>query len=412
MAPRLRFAARLVAGAPVALFAAAASGQTTAPPAAPTIAPIIAVVGGEVHRGDGEVLPGATVLIEDGKIAAVGPGLAIPEGAEIVDAAGMVVTPGFIDSQTRLGAEPSGGGAPVSLAGEPAAAMTPAARAADRFVEDLAPLWLREGVTTVYLSPDPRLLIGGLGAVAKLAGPRETALLREDAAVAASFGESAVGDRPPGREQPAGRTTRQGMIYDLRQTLIRAQEDAVGGEAGRTLGRLLAGETPLRMLANTPDDIETALRVAREFDLRLVLDQAAGAAAVAERLAEADLPVVVGPAILGIGDGGPMELRSHSPATAAVLHRAGVRIALSTFAGRGRSVAMEAVVAWAHGLPREAALSAVTSGAAEILGVSDRVGTLAPGLDADLVVWTEHPIGTYARPRVVLVDGRVVFRRE
>lgn len=405
MAPRLRLAARFTAGASLTLLAgAAAFGQT--------IAPTIAVVGGEVHRGDGEVLPGATVLIEAGKIAAVGSGLAVPEGAEIIEANGMVVTPGFLDSQTLLGAEPPGGGALVSPAGEPVAPMTPAARAADRFAEDLAPLWLREGVTAVYLSPDPRLLVGGVGAVAKLAGPRETALLREDAAVAASFGESAVGDRPPGREQPTGRTTRQGMIYDLRQTLIRAQEDAVGGEAGRTLGRLLAGETPLRMLVNTPDDIETALRVAREFDLRLVLDQAAGAAAVADRLAEADIPVVVGPAILGIGDGGPMELRSHSPATAGVLHRAGVRIALSTFGSRGRSVAMEAVVAWAHGLPREAALAAVTSGAAEILGVSDRVGTLTPGLDADLVVWTEHPIGTYARPQVVLVDGRVVFRRE
>lgn len=403
MTPR-RCADRFLAAALLAFAPAAAAGQTEAP--------AIAVVGGEVHRGDGEVIRGATVLIENGKIAAVGSGLDLPDGAEVIEADGRVVTPGLIDSLTLLGAEPSGAAAAVPVTGGPAAAMTPAARAADRFAEDLAPLWLREGVTTVYLSPDPRRLIGGMGAVVKLAGRRETAVVQEEAAVAASFGESAVGDRPPGREQPAGRTTRQGMIYDLRQTLIRAQEDAVGGAAGRTLGRLLAGETPLRMLVNTPDDLETALRVAQEFDLRLVLDQAAGAAAVADRLAEADIPVVVGPAILGIGDGGPMELRSHSPATAGALHRAGVRIALSTFAGRGRSVAMEAVVAWAHGLPREAALSAVTSGAAEILGVSDRVGTLAPGLDADLVIWTEHPIGTYARPQVVLVDGRVVFRRE
>lgn len=403
MAPPLRFAARLpallAAAAWFALLAAAASGQT------------LAVVGGEVHPGNGSAIAGGTVLIEDGKIAAVGSEVEVPDGAEVLDAAGMVVTPGLIDSQTLLGTEPAGG-ALVALAGEPDPSLISAARAADRFAEDLAPLWLREGVTSVYLAPDPRLLIGGRGAVAKLAGSRETALLSEDAAVAASFGESAVGDRPPGREQPTGPTTRQGMIYRFRQTLVRAQEDAVGGEAGRMLGQLLAGETPLRMLVNTPDDIETALRVAREFDLRLVLDQAAGAAAVAERLAEADLPVVVGPAILGIGDGGPMELAGHSPATAAALHRAGVRIALSTFGSRGRSVAMEAVVAWAHGLPREAALAAVTADAAAILGVADRLGTLAPGLDADLVVWTEHPIGTYARARTVIVDGRVAFRRE
>ena len=403
MIPRLRFAANLPAlvasGAWFALAAAAASGQT------------LAVVGGEVHPGDGSAIAGGTVLIEDGKIAAVGSEVEVPEGAEVLDAAGMVVTPGLIDSQTLLGTEPSGG-ALVAIAGEPDPSLISAARAADRFAEDLAPLWLREGVTTVYLAPDPRLLIGGRGAVVKLAGPRETAILSEDAAVAASFGESAVGDRPPGREQPTGPTTRQGMIYEFRQTLVRAQEDAVGGEAGRMLGQLLAGETPLRMLVNKPDDIETALRVAREFDLRLVLDQAAGAAAVAERLAEAEIPVVVGPAILGIGDGGPMELASHSPATAGALHRAGVPIALSTFAGRGRSVAMEAVVAWAHGLPREAALAAVTAEAAAILGVSDRVGTLAPGLDADLVIWTEHPIGTYARARTVIVDGRVAYQRE
>lgn len=394
-------AARAAGGALAALLLlpAASFGQT------------VAVVGGEVHTGRGEVLPGASVLVEDGKVTAVGPGVEVPEGVEVLSAEGMVVTPGFLDAQTLLGTEPAGG-ALVAIAGDAGAGITPAARAADRFAEGLAPLWLREGVTTVYLAPDPRRLIGGLGAVAKLAGPRGTALLREDAAVAASFGESAVGDTPPGRDRPTGPTTRQGMIYALRRTLVEAQEDTLGGEAGRVLGGLLAGETPLRVLVNKPDDIETALRVAGEFDLRLVLDQAAGAGAVASRLAEADIPVVVGPAILAIGDGGPMELASHSPATAAALHRAGVRIALSTFGSRGRSVAMEAVVAWAHGLPRDAALAAVTAGAAEILGVADRVGSLAPGLDGDLVVWNEHPIGTYARTEAVVVDGRVVFRRD
>lgn len=400
-APAARVAGRVLAALllPALFLPAVSLGQS------------VAIVGGDVHTGRGEVLSGASVLIEDGKIAAVGAGVEVPEGVETLSAEGMVVTPGFLDAQTLLGTEPAGG-ALVAIAGETGPGITPAARAADRFAEGLAPLWVREGVTTVYLAPDPRRLIGGLGAVAKLAGPRETALLREDAAVSASFGESAVGDTPPGRDRPTGPTTRQGMIYALRRTLVEAQEDTLGGEAGRALGRLLAGETPLRALVNKPDDIETALRVAGEFDLRLVLDQAAGAAVVASRLAEADIPVVVGPAILAIGDGGPMELASHSPATAAALHRAGVRIALSTFGSRGRSVAMEAAIAWAHGLPRDAALTAVTGGAAEILGVADRVGSLAPGLDGDLVVWSEHPIGTYARALAVVVDGRVVFRRD
>lgn len=371
----------------------------------------LAIVGGEVHPGAGEVLAEATVLIEDGKVTAIGADVALPEGAEVISAAGMVVTPGFIDAQTFLGVAPGAGGGLVSLGGDPADAIAPEVRAADRFGEDLAPEWLQSGVTAVYLAPDPRLLIGGTGAVVKLSGPAERAVLAEEVAVAASFGESAVGDAPPGREAPRGRTTRQGMIYDLRNTLIRAGEDAATGEAGRTLGRLLAGELPLRVLANKTDDIETALRVADEFDLRLVLDQAAGAAAVASRLAEAGVPVVVGPSVIGIGNGGPMELTGHSPATAGILHGAGVQIALSTFGSRGRSVSMEAIIAWAHGLPREAALAAVTADAAAILGVADRIGSLAPGLDADVVIWDSHPIGTYARTAVVLVDGAVVFRR-
>ena len=371
----------------------------------------VAIVDGEVHVGNGEVLPGATVLIEDGRITAVGPGLEVPEGAEVIAAEGMVVTPGFLDSQTFLGTGPTAGGALINLIGEPGDAVAPQVRAVERFAEGLAPLWLQSGVTAAYLAPDPRMLIGGTGAVVKLAGSADTAIVAEETAVAASFGETAVGDTAPGREAPRGRTTRQGMIYDFRSTLIRAGEDSIEGEAGGVLGRLLAGEIPLRMLANKPDDIETALRVAGEFDLRLVLDQAAGAAAVASRLAEAGVPVVVGPSVIGIGDGGPMELKGHSPATAGVLHDAGVKIALSTFGSRGRSVAMEAIVAWAHGLPREAALAAVTADAAAILGVGDRIGSLAPGLDADIVIWDSHPIGTYARTAVVIVDGTVVFRR-
>ena len=377
--------------------------------ALPVGAQTLAIVGGDVHTGDGEILRGATVLVEAGRVTAVGPDLEAPADAEVVSAEGMVVTPGFLDAHTLLGA---GGGqddeTPPPLGEGP---VLPAARAADRFREDLAPLWLRSGVTAAYLAPDSRLVLGGTGAVVKLAGSRETAVVDDEVAVAASFGESAVGNRPPGREAPTARTTRQGMIYELRNTLIAAGEDSIEGEAGRTLGRLLAGEIPLRMLANTPDDIETALRVAGEFDLRLVVDQAAGASAVADRLADADIPVVVGPMVLGIGDGGPMELRDHTPEAAAILHRAGVRIALSTFAGRGRSVWMEAVLAAAHGLPREAALAAVTSDAADILGVGDRLGRLAPGFDGDLVVWDAHPISTWARTAVVIVDGRIVFRR-
>ncbi len=372
----------------------------TAAPGVAAAQPLV-VAGGEVHTGDGQVFANGMVFVEDGKITAVGASLDVPSGAHLLDAGGLVVTPGLIDALTRLGMNQQGDPTPG-----------PGTRAAARFRENMAPDWLRAGVTAAYLAPDPRALFGGVGAVVKLAGSRPTAIVAEDVAVAASFGETAVGNRPPGRDPPAGRTTRQGMVHDLRDTLVGATEDRYTGATGRVLGRLLAGEMPLRVLANTPDDLETALRISREFELRLVLDQATGGALVADRLAEAGVPVVVGPSILGIGDGGPMEMRTHSPALAGRLHAAGVSIALSTFMAGGRDVGMEAVIAWAHGLPREAALTAVTSGAAGILGVADRIGTLAPGLDADIAIWDAHPIGTYARTRFVIVDGEIVFRRD
>ena len=375
--------------------------------AAPAPAQTLAIVGGAVHTGDGQVHPGGTVVIEDGRITAVGVGAAAPGNAAIIDAAGMVVTPGLIDSLTLVGP----GGAPTHMHGEVEPDIQPTARARERFHEGMAPGWLRDGVTAVYMAPDPSRLIGGIGAVVKLAGGAETAVVAETASLAASFGESVVGDQPPGPEAPTQQTTRQGMIYRLRQTLVRAQEDAFTGETARVFGELLSGELPFRMLANNPDDIGTALRLAGEFELRLVVDQGAGAAMVAARLAEAGVPVVVGPAILGIGDGGPMELYAHTPATPARLHEAGVRLALSTFSQGGRSVTMEAGIAWAHGLPREAALLAVTGHAAAILGVEDRIGTLAPGRDADVVIWDQHPIGAYGRAMRVLVDGRTVFER-
>jgi hypothetical protein len=147
------------------------------------------------------------------------------------------------------------------------------------------------------------------------------------------------------------------MIGLLRQTFIRAREDTLVAEGGASIGRVLAREIPLHAIVNTPDDILTALRLGKEFDVRLVLVSAMGGHEVGAAIAAAQVPVIVYPSIIGIGDGGPYEGFAHTPANAAKLHEAGVTIALATFARGGRSVALEGVVAKAHGLPTEAALA-------------------------------------------------------
>ncbi|UCC48130.1 MAG: amidohydrolase family protein [Gemmatimonadota bacterium] len=391
---------------------------------AATLAPaqdgVLAIRGGAIHTISHGVIDNGVILVRDGKILDVGRDIAIPDGAEVIDATGLVVTPGIIDSRTYYGLDSDARWDQENL-------LATARRIVDAFEPPEENRWLMGGVTAVYMSPGPQNLLGGYGVVMKLAGDGPEAVVKDMAAMSASFGESALdefGLQEPGeeaREVSERRTTRQGLIGRLRVELIRAQEYLEGtqpsaeGEAGaaalEALAPVLRGELPFRVVANTPDDISTALRIAEEFDLKLIIDVGAGAHMVADRLAEAGVPVVVGPSIMGLGGGGPFEMFAQTPKNAGRLHRAGVKIALSTDASRGRSVVLEAVVAKAHGLPEDATLRAVTLDAAEILGVADRLGSIEPGKDADLVIWDGCPVGTWGESRRVIVNGRTVFER-
>jgi imidazolonepropionase-like amidohydrolase len=310
----------------------------------------------------------------------------------MIDAAGLYATPGFIDAYSRFGIQGENWDRERLLAA--------GTNVLERFEPESDSPWLKSGVTSTYVAPGGQNLLGGYGAVVKLTG----AVVRERAALATSFGETALN----AFEAP---TTRQGMVGLLRQTFIRAQEDATAQEAQEPVSRVLAKEIPLHVLVNTPDDIVTALRFAKEFDLRLVLVSAMAGHQVASHIAKASVPVIVAPSIIGIGDGGPYEGFGHTPANAARLHEAGVAVALATFGSSGRSVALEGVVAKAHGLPWKEALAAVTQRAAVILGVSDRIGTLEPGKDADLVLWKGEPLTTWAVAQRVIVDGVTRFER-
>jgi len=356
-------------------------------------APVV-IRGGTILTGDGTVIEGGDLVFSGGKIDAVGTDIPAPPGASEIDASGQFVTPGYIDAYSHIGLDGRQRWTRESL-------MAPSRRLSLSLPPTAESEWLRAGTTTVYVSPGAENLVGGLGTIVKLTG----APLEEDAALSMSYGETAL-------RTFAAPTTRQGMVGIVRQTLVNAQEDGIAGEDGRVFAQILFESLPTRMHVNTPDDILTALRLAVEFDLELILDAAAGAHVVAGDIASAGVPVVVGPTIVGLGDGGPYEGFAHTPANAAILAESGVAIAFGTGdAGRGRAVAMEALVAKAHGLSANDALVALTAGAATILGVSDRIGTLAPGKDADIVVWSEEPVTTWAETRVVIVDGETVFTR-
>lgn len=352
-------------------------GDVPAPaPASPDEADV-AIVGGEIRTISGEPIPEGTVLIRDGIIAAVGADLEVPDGARVIDAGGHIVTPGFLDARTTLGPSRPAPGTSVATVVPPR--------------DDHH--WLRDGVTAVYASPTDREPVGGFGGVVKLAGPEEDRVVRERAGLSLSIGERALGQR-------GSPTTRQGVVGELRQRLIDAR-----AEGDPALTPVLEGEVPVRMAAHTPDDLLTALRLAREFDLRVVLDLASGAHLVRDHLAEAEAPVVLGPSIVGHGGGGPYEKAADTPWNAAWLQEAGVPVAFSTDASGGRSVTLEALVAVGHGLTASQALRAVTLEAARILGVEDRLGSIETGKDADLVIWDGEPVSTWSEVRRVFVDG-------
>ena len=362
----------------------------------------LAIKGGEIHTVSGSVIQNGVVLINEGKIQAVGKNISIPAGIRIINAEGMIVTPGIIDARSSFGAR--GASDRNNL-------VSPARRMVDSYRPRPDSPWLIGGITTVYITPGPQNLLGGFGGVVKLAGAEDKIIVKETAGMSASFGESALSafDAP---------TTRQGMVGRLRQEFIRAGEFMEYQTAPDTLKqnmeaitKVLRREVPLRVFANTPDDIMTALRVAKEFNLKLVIDSGAGAYLAADALAKAEVPVVVGPSIMGLGGGGPHEMYAQTPENAGLLHKAGVKVALSTESGSGRSVLIEGVVAKGHGLPEAEALKAVTLNAAEIIGVSDRLGSIEPGKDADIVIWKGHPLSTWGESRIVIVNGEVVFER-
>ncbi len=362
---------------------------------------IIAIRGGEIHTISHGIVQNGVVLILDGKIIQVGSNVTIPPGARVIDADGLIVTPGVIDSRSSFGYNRGTAVRPTLMA--------PTRRVSDAFQQPSSSNWLQGGVTAAYLAPSPTSLIGGFGAVVQLGEFGPAAIIDDAAAMHASFGEAVL-------NRFDTRTTRQGLLGVLRQEFIRTREymenpPAVADPDREALSRVLRREIPLRVTAHTPDDIMTGVRLGEEFDLRLIIDSGTGAHQVAGRLARARVPVIVGASILALGGGGPFEGFAHTEENAARLHRAGVNISLSTDAPGGRSVVLEALIAKAHGLPEDAALKAITLDAAAILGVSDRLGSIEPGKDADIVLWRGHPLTTWGETRLVMVNGRTVFER-
>lgn len=417
-----------------AALALPAAARAQEPAASPP--DVVAIVGGRVLTavpGQAPIEAG-TVLVRAGRIEAVGPGVAAPAGARVVRAEGCWVTPGFVETATHLGLMEIEMVEASRDTHEKGGLVLPHVRVLDAFnaESEVIPVARVNGLTAALVVPEPRNVVSGQSALVHLDGRRpEEFLIRAPAAIHASISEASKreGDKPP--------STRMGIVATLRKALVAAQEHAtklarhvekaaerdrkraagekLEGDDPEPLGRdlekeawlpVLRGEIPLVIRARRASDILLALEVGKEFAIRVVVDGATEGWRVADALAAAKAPVILGP--ITEQPDAPESLHAIYE-NAAKLHAAGVTFAItSRDTHNARNLPYEAGIAVANGLPWEAAFLAVTRRPAEILGVADRVGSLAPGCDADLVVWTGDPFQPRSVPKHVFIRGREI----
>ena len=379
----------------------------------------LAVRGRVVHTMAGKAIEDGVVLVRAGKITAVGKAseVKVPDGLTTLAAA--VVTPGLIDAHTSLGLAGILNYAQDKDELEHSAALQPELRAIDAYNPE-EPLieWVRGfGVTTVHTGHAPGAVISGQTMIAKLRGTTpEQAALQPLAMVAATLGAGAVHEdekSQPGTRAKAAALLRDELVKTQAWMEKRARAEKDGKPLERDLRReilakVLTGEVPLLVTAQRAQDIATALRLAKEFGFKLVLDGAAEAPLVLDQIKAANVPVIVHPTMFrAVG-----ETENLSLETPGALKKAGLRVALQggyeSYVPRTRVVLFEAAEAAAYGLPFEDALALITIDAARVLGIDARVGSLEPGKDGDLALYDGDPFEYTSHCTGVVIDGVVM----
>lgn len=378
----------------------------------------IAITGGKVYPINGPAIEGGTVLIVNGKISAVGSNVAIPADAQRIDATGKIVTPGFVNSSTQLGVQEI---AAVSDTRDMSARGKDNIAAAFTVWDGLNPNSVllaparKDGITSFVVMPTGGLVAGQAALVDVVPGTTTDMIIRAPVAMVAEIGDP----------QSAGVTARGELMEKLRALLedtkfFQTHRDAFDRAQTRTFvaSRLdleamipvVEGRLPLVVTVDREADIDAALRLAREFDLKLIIAGGAEAWMMADRLAAAHVPVLTG-AMNNIPAG--FASLGQRQENAAILSKAGVPVALIGNAGGGdeeafnvRNLKQEAGNAVSYGMTWENALRAVTLTPAEIFGVADRVGSLQPGREANVVVWSGDPFEFTTTAEHVFVRGR------
>ena len=368
-------------------------------------------------------IPCGEMLIDDGKIVAIGPVVDAPEGCEVFDAQGMLVVPGFIDAHTHIGLHEEAIRWEGADYNEVSAPITPEMRAIDAINprDEAFTVALRGGVTTAVTGPGSANVIGGTFTAIKLHGRDvDDMVLRPAVAMKIAMGENPKGCY--GQQGKKSPVTRMAIAALLRATLAKAKKYAADIAAAQAEGKpapfdfqmeamlpVIRKEIPLKAHAHRADDILTVLRVCREFDVDVTLDHVTEGHLIVEQLVEAGKPVLVGPSF---GSKTKFELKEKSFQTPGILSGAGLDVCIITDAPviPLNYLPLCAGLAMREGMAEDAAWRAITINPAKVAGIADRVGSLEAGKDADFAIWCGDPLrDIQARTKAVFVNGKHVL---
>ena len=383
---------------------------------------MLLIKNGHIKTMAGADIPCGCVLIgDDGKIAAVGAELTAPVGAEVIDAEGRLVTPGCVEAHCHLGLHSAAvrwEGADYNESSNP---ITPHMRAIDGIdpFDEYLQTAVEHGVTTACTGPGSANVVGGTFAAIKLVGKRvDKMIVKESVGMKCAFGENPKGAYGQnGKKMPV---TRMGVAALLRELLQKTKIYSDAKDAGKNptydikleaMIPVIKKEIPLKAHVHQSDDIFTAIRIAKEFDVNLTLDHCTDASRIAEELGEENYPALVGPGFCGKSK---VELKNKTFTTPADLYNAGVSVSIITDAPVTplENLPMFAGLACDAGLPYDEAWRAITINPATHMGIADRVGSLEVGKDGDLVIWNTDPLKAISvnNAAVTVVDGKIVYR--
>ena len=409
------------------LLSCAATALPPPPAEAPPPAPVeepetwLLVRSGRVMTAAGPTLEGADVLVRGERIEAVGQGLEAPPGARLVEARGRWVTPGLIDPHSHIGVYPLPHSRANADGNESSAPFTPEVRAEDAFwpQDPSIERALAGGVTTILVLPGSANLVGGQGATLRLVSALSVAGMRVEGAPATL--KMACGENPKRvhgeRSKPK---TRMGSLAMLRQKLAAARDyeppdDKPPDPARSALAAALRGEFLIQHHCYRADEMLGRIALFEQFGARpRAFHHAVEAYKIAPELAAAGIAAVVWADWRGV----KLELEDAVPAGAALLHVQGVRVALHSDSpddvqrmnqqaakalGAGRRAGLD--------VDAEDAIRWITANPAWVLGLESRLGTLEPGKDADLTIWSGDPFSVYTRAERVFIRGAEVYTR-